>query len=76
MNAPTGRNASVTVMESAMAASVVWKSFAMAVRAKATRKKSKASSVHPRKAARTAAPADAVEGGETGVGAGAADIIA
>src|SRR5436309_5665423 len=53
--APTGRKASVRVIESAMAASEVWNSCAIAVRAKTTRKKSNASSVQPRKEARIAA---------------------
>src|SRR5712671_2181672 len=55
MNAPTGRKASVTVMVSAISASLLWNSFAMAVSAKTTRKKSNASSVQPRKLAMTAA---------------------
>jgi hypothetical protein len=42
------------VIESAIAASEVWNSRAIAVSAKTTRKKSKASSVQPRKQARTA----------------------
>src|SRR5262245_27885566 len=55
MRAPIGRKASVTVMLRAIAVSVVPKSRAIAVRAKTTRKKSNASRVQPRKAARTAA---------------------
>src|SRR5712671_2028407 len=55
MNAPTGRKASVTVMVSAISASLLWNSFAIAVSAKTTRKKSNASSVQPRKLAMTAA---------------------
>ena len=55
MNAPIGLNASVTVIVSAIWASVLWNSFAIAVSAKTTRKKSNASRVQPRKLARTAA---------------------
>jgi len=55
MKAPTGRNASVTVIVSAISASVFWNSFAIAVSAKTTRKKSNASRVQPRKLAKTAA---------------------
>src|SRR6476659_3205871 len=55
MNAPIGRNASVTVMVSAICASVLLNSLAIAVSANTTRKKSKASRVQPRKLASTAA---------------------
>ena len=55
MNAPTGRKASVSVIESAIALSVCPNSFAIAVSANVTRKKSNASSVQPRKLAMTAA---------------------
>src|SRR5256885_9558042 len=55
MNAPTGRNARVTVIERAIAASDLPKSFAMAVSVMTTRKKSKASSIQPRKPAATVA---------------------
>src|SRR5882762_2111529 len=53
MNAPTGRNARVTVIERAIAASDLPKSFAMAVSVMTTRKKSNASSIQPRKPAAT-----------------------
>src|SRR5271157_1408119 len=56
MKAPTGRNARVSVREKAMALSGRWNSCAMAVKERATRKKSKASRVQPRKLASTAAP--------------------
>src|SRR2546430_2954651 len=55
MNAPTGRNASVSVIESAIAASDFPNSRAIAVRVITTRKKSNASSVQPRNPATTAA---------------------
>ena len=55
MNAPTGRKASVTVRVTAISASLRWNSLPIAVRQKTTRKKSKASSVQPRKLANTAA---------------------
>src|SRR5437870_1916838 len=55
MNAPTGRNRSVSVSESAMAASDFPNSRAMAVSVITTRKKSNASSVQPRNPATTAA---------------------
>src|SRR5215813_5399032 len=55
MNAPSGRKASVSVIDSASSRSARPKSCAIAVRQKTTRKKSNASSVQPRKLARTAA---------------------
>src|SRR5438874_5108703 len=55
MNAPTGRNSSVSVRERAMAASDFPNSRAMAVNVMTTRKKSNASSVQPRNPATTAA---------------------
>jgi len=55
MNAPTGRNARVSVIESAIAASDFPNSRAIAVRVITTRKKSNASSVQPRNPATTAA---------------------
>src|SRR6266576_2762993 len=55
MNAPTGRNSSVSVRERAMAASDFPNSFPMAVNVMTTRKKSNASSVQPRNPATTAA---------------------
>src|SRR3954466_3454830 len=55
MKAPTGRKASVMVIVSASCASDLPNSLAIAVRAKTTRKKSKASRVQPRKLAKTAA---------------------
>src|SRR2546422_8979840 len=55
MKAPTGRKASVSVIESAIAASDFPNSWAIAVRVMTTRKKSNASSVQPRKPATTAA---------------------
>src|SRR5437762_2285539 len=51
MNAPTGRNASVSVIDSAMSLSVLPNSLAIAVSVMTTRKKSNASSVQPRKPA-------------------------
>src|SRR3989442_12604696 len=59
-NAPTGRKARVSVSEKAMSASERPKSLAIAVRVMTTRKKSKASSVQPRKPATTAARASVV----------------
>src|SRR3989442_623933 len=53
MKAPTGRKASVSVIESAMAASDFPNSLAIAVSVMTTRKKSNASSVQPRKPATT-----------------------
>ena len=55
MNAPTGRNASVTVIDKAISASDLWNSLPMAVRQKTTRKKSNASSIQPRNPANNAA---------------------
>src|SRR2546428_1683882 len=55
MNAPTGRKARVSVIERAIAASDLPKSFAMAVSVITTRKKSNASSIQPRKPAATVA---------------------
>ena len=56
MNAPTGRNASVSVIESAIALSVLAELLARSPSARTTtRKKSNASSVQPRKLAATAA---------------------
>ena len=70
MNAPTGRNASVSVMDKATAASDRWNSRAIAVSVMTTRKKSKASSVQPRKPARTAARWSSVEAeGRRGIAA-------
>src|SRR4029079_6386245 len=63
MNAPTGRNISVIVSDSAIALSVCPSSFAMYVNAYVTRQKSTASSVEPRQRARTAALWALVEGG-------------
>src|SRR5215471_10611657 len=54
MKAPTGRKARVTVRDRAMAGREVWKSSAIRPSARVTRKKSNASSVQPRKLARTA----------------------
>ena len=54
MNAPTGRNASVKVIENAISASLRPNSFAIAVSVMTTTKKSKASRVQPRKPAVTA----------------------
>src|SRR5207237_6212593 len=62
MNAPTGRNASVSVIESAIAASDFPNSRAIAVRVITTRKKSNASSVQPRNPATTAARWSAAAG--------------
>src|SRR5216117_2627792 len=56
MNAPTGRNASVKVIENAISASLRPNSFAIAVSVMTTTKKSKASRVQPRKPATTACP--------------------
>src|SRR4051794_24975982 len=56
MNAPNGRNASVSAMEPATAVLLVPNSPAIAVSDMPTRKKSNASSVQPRKLATTAAP--------------------
>src|SRR5262245_10671577 len=55
MNAPSGRKASVRVIDSASSRSARPKSCAIEVRQKTTMKKSNASSVQPRKLARTAA---------------------
>ena len=55
MNAPTGRKASVSVIDSAIALSDWPNSFPIAVSVKVTRKKSNASRVQPRKLAMTAA---------------------
>jgi hypothetical protein len=55
MNAPTGRNSRVSVIEKAIAASDLWNSLPMAVSVMTTRKKSNASSVQPRKPAATVA---------------------
>src|SRR5260370_20798024 len=55
MNAPTGRKASVRVRDRAISASLRWNSRAIAVSVITTTKKSNASSVQPRKPARTAA---------------------
>src|SRR5450432_2197834 len=54
MNAPTGRNISVSVIENAIAGSFTPKSCAIRGREMTTRKKSNASSVHPRNPAETA----------------------
>src|SRR6185437_1355107 len=51
MKAPTGRNASVNAIENATAVSGSWNSLPIAVRQNATRKKSNASRVQPRKLA-------------------------
>src|SRR5579859_2323475 len=55
MNAPTGRNARVSVSDSAIAASDLPKSLPIAVSVMTTRKKSNASSIQPRKPAATVA---------------------
>ena len=55
MNAPTGRKRRVNVSERAIAASDFPKSLPIAVSVMTTRKKSNASSVHPRKPAATVA---------------------
>ncbi len=60
MKAPTGRNASVSVIENAISASVLPNSFAIAVSVITTRKKSNASSVQPRNPAITAGRWEAV----------------
>src|SRR5205807_2275633 len=62
MNAPTGRNARVSVIESAIAASDLPNSRAIAVSVITTRKKSNASSVQPRNPATTAARWSAAAG--------------
>src|SRR3979409_2220503 len=69
MKAPIGRKASVTVIVSAISASLLWNSFAIAVSAKTTRKKSNASRVQPRKLAITAArwPRGAARAREVGL---------
>src|SRR5580658_7886666 len=54
INAPTGRNASVRVMDNAICGSDLPNSFPIAVRQKTTRKKSNASRVHPKRLARKA----------------------
>src|SRR2546425_95537 len=59
MNAPTGRNSSVSMSERAIAASDFPNSFPIAVSVMTTRKKSNASSVQPRNPAVTAVGAAA-----------------
>src|SRR5947208_1124765 len=63
MNAPTGRNASVTEMERATCGTDLPNSFAIAVSDSPTRKKSNASSVHPRNPATVAYAASREEVG-------------
>ena len=53
-SAPNGRAASVSVLATTTAATSAWNSAAMALNMNTIRKKSKASSVQPRKLARTA----------------------
>ena len=55
MNAPTGRKPSVSAIESAMSLSGRWKSSAIAVSEKTTKKKSNATRVQPEKPASKAA---------------------
>src|SRR5437879_3632617 len=68
MNAPTGRNSSVSVRERAMAASDFPNSFPIAVSVMTTRKKSNASSVQPRNPATTAAFRSSAAGRATVIG--------
>ena len=53
-SAPNGRAARVSVLATTTAERSAWKSLAMALNMKTIRKKSKASSVQPRKLAATA----------------------
>src|ERR1041385_4861900 len=75
MNAPTGRKARVVLSVAAMVASLTANSFPIAVSVNTPRKKSRPSSVQPRKLARTAAwgePRLVVKGsGGRGEGGGA-----
>src|SRR5437879_3101152 len=67
MNAPIGRKANVSVIENATAASLLPNSFPIAVSVITTRKKSNASSIQPRKPARTAGRWLLVRGAVMGV---------